>query len=86
MRLSRPFNFDFRIFSCVALSSNLFYALCMPETKGKSLLQIKHIFARVEQAALSPLNILVPSENLATPNPVKSSQQKEDRNSNIIST
>ena len=51
------FSFDidclpfFRIFSSVALSSNLFYMFCMPETKGKSLLQIKQIFTRTEEKA-----------------------------------
>ena len=35
-----------RMFSFVALSSNLFYALCMPETKELSLLGIKQIFTK----------------------------------------
>jgi len=34
------------MFSFVALSSNLFYALCMPETKELSLLGIKQIFTK----------------------------------------
>ena len=37
---------NFRMFSFVALSSNLFYALCMPETKELSLLGIKQIFTK----------------------------------------
>jgi len=37
------------IFSFVAFSSNLFYGLCMPETKDMSLLQIKQIFTKTEQ-------------------------------------
>jgi len=34
------------LFAFVALVSNLFYVLCMPETKGMSLLQIKEIFTK----------------------------------------
>ena len=36
------------LFAAIALSSNIFYWFCLPETRGKTPLEVKHMFYRME--------------------------------------